>query len=335
MQDQSKTETDSEKPLKDPFPYSHDNFASNEDMITHIMNEIRESPSNKSNDVLIPFKTAEKLDPNAIGGATEPKGSDLDQNLTPNLPQSKPNNTRPTINLFRQGSSGSTIEQKPDRIDQNPLANPVRKGPMKLPLNSMTDASPNDPADEETPGEKRRKIKKSLKKIDFKKSETSNFEFFDPEACPANIEAAMRHRAATFIGVPYNDNAIKTEGQGDGEGEGVGELNAFDYPHSRDAYENWKEYCKCCGLTSNLKQIPICNHSLAFSYLGIGVPLYFSHLKWLGRMLFFSWILLGMYLFIYNLTGNHCEIPNTCHSYGIRMMAGNRAFVDYHLAEKV
>jgi hypothetical protein len=212
---------------------------------------------------------------------------------------------------------------------------------MKLPPNIMTDAYPNDPADEETPGGKRKKKKKSLKKIDFKKSETSDFEFFDPEACPANIEAAMRHRAATFIGLPYNDNAIFTEGQRDGEGkgvgegEGVGELNAFDFPPSQDACENWKEYCKCCGLTSNLKQLPICNHSLAFSYLGIGVPLYFSHLKWLGRMLFFSWILLGMYLFIYNLTGNHCEIPNTCDSYGIRMMAGNREFVDYHLEEKV
>jgi hypothetical protein len=72
MQDQSKTETDSEKRLKDPLPYSHDNFASNEDIATQIMNEIRESPSNISNDALIPFKTAEKLDPNIIGGPTEP-----------------------------------------------------------------------------------------------------------------------------------------------------------------------------------------------------------------------------------------------------------------------
>jgi hypothetical protein len=72
MQDQSKTEMDSEKPLKDPLPYSQDNFASNEDIITQIMNEIRESPSNKSNDALIPLKTAQGLNPNPIGGPTEP-----------------------------------------------------------------------------------------------------------------------------------------------------------------------------------------------------------------------------------------------------------------------
>jgi hypothetical protein len=305
MQDQSKTKTDSEKPLKEPLPEIHDNFASNEGMITQTIYEIPESPSNESNDALIQTKKTEVPDSNAIDGPTEPQGSDLRENLTPNLPQSLPNNTRPTINLLRRGSSGPTIEEKPDGSDQNPFAKTLCKGPMELPPNSMTDALPNDPAEEESPGEKRKKKKKSLKKIDFKKSETSNFEFFDPEACPANIEAAMRHRAATFIGVPFDDNYIKTEGEG--EGVGGGELNAFDFPPALDACgKNWKGYCKCCGLTSNLKQVPICNHSLAFSFLGIGVPLYFSHLKWLGRMLFFSWILLGMYLFIYNLTGNHC-----------------------------
>jgi hypothetical protein len=274
-------------------------------MITQTINEILPSPSNESNDAFIPFKKTEELDSNAIGGPTEPQGSDLRENLTPNLPQSKPNNTRPTINLLRRDLYEPTIEQKPDGPDQNQLANPLRKGPMKLAPNIMTDASRNDPAEEESPGDKRKKKKKSLKKIDFKKSETSIFEFFDPEACPANIEAAMRHRAATFIGVPYDDKCIKTEGLG--EGEGGGELNAFDFPPAQDACgNNWKKFCKCCGLTSNLKQVPICNHSLAFSFLGIGVPLYFSHLKWMGRMLFFSWILLGMYLFIYDLTGNHC-----------------------------
>ena len=255
---------------------------------------------------------------------TLPQASDLPESLTKNLPQSKPNKTPPKINLV-QGSFGPIIELKGDEVGKIPLNSADREGPVELPGRSGSGGFVGKVVEEESNGGNRRRVKKSLPLINLKKKLTSDFEFFDPEACPANVEMARRHRAATFIGLPNDSCAVRADGQVEGG----------DRASHGDAREHWKEYCKCCGLTSNLRQLPICNHSLAFSFLGIGVPLYFSHLKWLGRMLFFSWIFLGMYLFIYNLTGNHCEVENVCNAYGIRMMAGNRDFVDYHLAEKV
>ena len=168
----------------------------------------------------------------------------------------------------------------------------------------------------------------------------SEIEFFDPEKCPCDIGVAEKHGRATKIGIPNKIN--------------------LDIKETK-ILNKWEDYCMCCGLTADLKQIPLLTSGDEFAFLGIGVPLYFHYCKWTARVLLLGFFIYEIYLLALYGTSNMCvsqlsdfPIPrklnttgrvedpegNTqeilCNVYGIeKIMVGNTDFSNYDLGDKI
>lgn len=108
--------------------------------------------------------------------------------------------------------------------------------------------------------------------------ETMPYKDFDPDTRPANIKLAKLHEEATSVGL-------------------------HDIPSSRKKYQ----LCPCCGMNSDMELIPICCKIDDLKVLKNGFPLYFNYLKWVFFVCVLSFLVLGLYLMVYNGSGDFCQ----------------------------